>query len=401
MDKENFGSTRGKFESVETERAESEAYIPAKLPAEIELDMELLNLLDKARGNLGRLYSMSEDLDNPAMYYEPALIQEAASSSRIEGTRTTMERIFEKEIELEEKKIDPEDRELRDPEDVVAALEESIEYGLERIQVQPLNLDLIKRLHDKVFSGAEMRTGEFRDKPVWIGSGAGGIDQARYVPPPPREIEDLLENLVNYINNPEADDMPVLIKIAIAHYQFEAIHPFEDGNGRIGRLLVLLNMCDQDIFDDEPLLTGPFINLSNYFLRSRQEYYDWLLETSTKGGYTSWIKYYLEAVEKQSQHAMRTLEDVEELRKEFKDDVSGQGVPEVAIEVVDELFSNPIITIPKVENKFEVSYQTAHKAIHKLEEKGILEEMNPDQRPKKFICRKILDVVYSDFEWEI
>ena len=401
MDKENFGSTRGKLESVETDQAESEAYIPAKLPVEIELDMELLKLLDEARGNLGRLYSMSEDLDNPAMYYGPALIQEAASSSRIEGTRTTMERIFEKEIELEEKKIDPEDRELRDPEDVVAALEEGIEYGLDRIQVQPLNLDLIRRLHDKVFSGAEMRTGEFRNKPVWIGSGAGGIEQARYVPPPAEEIEDLLENLVDYINNSEADDMPILIKIAIAHYQFEAIHPFEDGNGRIGRLLILLNMCDEDIYDDEPLLTGPFINLSNYFLRSRQEYYDRLLETSTEGDYTNWVKYFLKAVKRQSQHAIKTLEEVEELRDEFKKEASDEGVPEVATEVVDELFNNPMITIPKVENKFDVSYQTAHKTIHKLEEKNVLEEMNPDQRPKKFMCRKILDVVYSDFEWEI
>lgn len=401
MDKENFVSTRGKFESVETQEAEAEAYIPAKLPVDIGLDMELLNLLDKARGNLGRLYSMSEDLDNPALYYGPALIQEAASSSRIEGTRTTMERIFEKEIELEEKEIDPEDRELRDPEDVVAALEEGIEYGLERIDVQPLNLDLIRRIHDKVFSGADMKTGEFRDKQVWIGSGAGGIDQARYVPPPPEEIEGLLENMVDYINDSDADDMPVLIKIAIAHYQFEAIHPFEDGNGRIGRLMVLLHMCDEDVFEDEPLLTGPFINLSNYFLRSRQEYYDRLMRVSAQGDYTEWVKFFLRAVERQSQHAIDTLEQVEELRKDFKDEVEQEGVPEVTKEVVDELFSNPIITIPKVENKFNVSYQTANKAIHKLEEKGILEETEPGKRPKKFICRDILDIVYSDFEWTI
>ena len=401
MDKENFGSTRGKFESVETEEAAAKAYIPPELPVEIDLDMELLNLLDRARGNLGRLYSMSEDLDNPALYYGPALIQEAASSSRIEGTRTTMEKIFEKEIELEEKEIDPEDRELRDPEDVVAALEEGIEYGLGRIKAQPLDLDLIKRIHDKVFSGAEMKTGEFRDKQVWIGSGAGDIDQARYVPPPPEEIGELLENMVGYINNPETDDIPALIKIAIAHYQFEAIHPFEDGNGRIGRLLVLLNMCDENVFDEEPLLTGPFINLSNYFLRSRQEYYDRLMAVSANGDYTSWIKFFLRAVERQSRHAIRTLDQAGSLRKNFKGQADEEGVPEVAKDVVDELFSNPIITIPKVEKKFNVSYQTANKAIHSLEEKDILEETEPGRRPKKFICRDILNIVYSDFEWTI
>lgn len=400
MERENFGSTRGKFESVETEEAEAEAFVPPGLPVDIELDMELLNLLDTARGNLGRLYSMSEDLENPALYYGPALMQEAASSSRIEGTRTTMEKIFEKEIELEEKKIDPEDRELRDPEDVVAALEEGIEYGLERIDVQPLNLDLIKRLHEKVFSGAEMKTGEFRSKQVWIGSG-GGIDQAQYVPPPPEEIEGLLQNMVDYINNPDADEMPVLIKIAIAHYQFEAIHPFEDGNGRIGRLLVLLNMCDDEIFPEEPLLTGPFINLSNYFLRNRQRYYDSLMRVSSDGDYTDWVKFFLRAMVKQSQHAIDTLEKVEDLREEFKNAANQEGVPEVTEKVVDELFRNPIITIPKVEEKFGVSYQTANKAIHELEKRDILEEMEPNSRPKKFICREILDIVYSDFEWSI
>lgn len=401
MEREDFGSTRGKFESVETEEAEAKAFIPPNLPVDIKLDMELLNLLDEARGNLGRLYSMSEDLENPALYYGPALMQEAASSSRIEGTRTTMEKIFEKEIELEEKKIDPEDRELRDPEDVVAALEEGIEYGLERIKVQPLNLDLIKRLHEKVFSGAEMKTGNFRTKQVWIGSGGAGIDQAQYVPPPPEEIEGLLGNLVKYINDPEIDEMPVLIKIAIAHYQFEAIHPFEDGNGRIGRLLVLLNMCDDDIFLKEPLLTGPFINLSNYFLRNRQQYYDSLMKNSSNGDYTNWVKFFLRGMVTQSQHAIDTLEKVESLREEFKNTTNQEGVPEVTEKVVDELFRNPIITIPKVKEKFGVSYQTANKAIHELEKKEILEEMEPNSRPKKFICREILDIVYSDFEWSI
>lgn len=401
MEKKNFVSTKGKFESVETEEARAEAFVPPKLPVDIELDLELVKILDSARGNLGRLYSMSEDLKNPSLYYGPALIQEAASSSRIEGTRTTMEKIFEKEIELEEKEIDPEERELRDPEDVVAALEEGIEYGLDRIEVQPLNLELVKRIHEKVFTGADMNPGRFRDKPVWIGPGGAGIDQAHYVPPPAEEIEPLLENLIEYLNSPDADDMPILIKIAIAHYQFEAIHPFEDGNGRIGRLLVLLNMCDDDIFPKEPLLTGPFINLSNYFLRNRQQYYDRLMNVSSNGEYTEWVKFFLRAVDKQSQHAINTLEEVESLRDDFKKDVDEKGVPEVAQDAVDELFRNPIITIPKVEKEFGVSYQTANSAIHALEKKGILEEMKPNRRPKKFVCRKILDIVYSDFEWTI
>lgn len=401
MDRKNFASTKGKFEYVETEKAEAEAYVPAKLPVDIEPDLELLNLLDKARGNLGRLYSMSEDLENPSLYYGPALIQEAASSSRIEGTRTTMERIFEKEIELDERKIDPEERELRDPEDVVAALQNGIEYGLDRIQIQPLDLDLIKRIHDKVFSGAEMKTGEFRDKQVWIGSGGAGIDEAQYVPPPSSKIEGLLENLVDYINNPESDELPTLIKIAIVHYQFEAIHPFEDGNGRIGRLIILLNMCDEEIFPDKSLLTGPFINLSNYFLRSRQKYYDSLMKVSSKGDYSNWIKFFLEAVYAQSQHAIDTLEKVESVREDFKSVTDEEGVPEVTNKVIDELFRNPIITIPKVEEKFEVSYQTAYKAVHELEERGILKEKKPNNRPKKFVCREILDIVYSDFEMTI
>ncbi|MFB6175442.1 MAG: Fic family protein [Candidatus Nanohalobium sp.] len=241
---------------------------------------------------------------------------------------------------------------------------------------------------------------DLRSKQVWIGSG-GGIDQAQYVPPPPEEIEALLQNMVDYINDPDTDEMPVLIKIAIAHYQFEAIHPFEDGNGRIGRLLVLLNMCDDEISHEEPLLTGPFINLSNYFLRNWQRYYDSLMRVSSDGDYTNPVKFFLRAMVKQSQHAIDTPEKVEDLREEFKNAANQEGVPEVTEKVVDELFRNPIITIPKVEEKFGVSYQTANKAIHELEKRDILEEMEPNSRPKKFICREILDIVYSDFEWSI
>lgn len=401
MRRKSFISTRGDFSKVETEKFNADAFIPAELPVDIDIDMELLSILDKARGNLGKLYSMSKDLENPSFYYGPALIQEAVSSSRIEGTRTTMEQIFEKEIEMEEKEIDPKKRDLRDPEDVVSALEEGIEYGLDRIGKQPLNIDLIKRIHDKVFAGSDKRPGEFREEQVWIGPEGAGIEQANYVPPPPEKIESLLENMINYINNPNIDEKPVLIKIAVAHYQFEAIHPFEDGNGRIGRLLILLNMCDNNIFTEEPLLTGPFINLSNYFLRSRQKYYDALMEVSSKGKYKEWIKFFLQAVNEQSKNALETLENVENLRKKFKSSVDRPGVPEVAKKVVDELFHNPIIKIPKVQKKFNVSYQTANKAVHELESENIIEEMKPTKRPKKFISRKILDTVFTDFKIKI
>ena len=400
MDKENFGSTRGRFQEVSVEKGDADAFIPPDLPVELEPDMELLNLLDDARGNLGRLYSMSEDLDNSSLYYGPALIQEAVSSSRIEGTRTTMEKVFEKEIELEEKEIDPEDRELRDPEDAVATLQDGIEYGLERINVQPMNTELIKKLHDKVFLGSDMKVGDFRDKQVWIGPEGAGIDQAQYIPPPPEKIESLLENLIEYVNDTESE-LPVIVKIALAHYQFEAIHPFDDGNGRIGRLLILLQMCDEEIFEDEPLLTGPFINLSNYFLRNRQMYYHRLMQVSSNGEYLEWVKFFLKGVKKQSRHAIKTLQTVESMRKDFKDAVDREGAPNITSEVVDELFRNPIITIPKVQEKFDVSYHTANKAIHTLENEGILEEKTPKQRPKKFICKEVLDVVYSDFEWSI
>ena len=401
MRKDRFVSTRGDFSQVETENSKADAFIPAELPVDIDTDMELLNILDKARGNLGKLYSMSKDLENPEFYYGPALIQEAVSSSRIEGTRTTMEQIFEKEIEMEEKEIDPKKRDLRDPEDVVSALEEGIKYGLDRIEKQPLDMDLIKRIHEKVFAGSDKRPGKFRQDQVWIGPEGAGIEQANYVPPPPEKIESLLKNMVNYINKPEIDDTPALIKIAIAHYQFEAIHPFEDGNGRIGRLLILLNMCDNNIFTEEPLLTGPFINLSNFFLRSRQKYYDALMRVSSKGEYEEWIKFFLRAVNEQSKNAIRTLENVESLREKFKTTVDKPGVPEVTKKVVDELFHNPIIKIPKVQKKFNVSYQTANKAVHELEKERIIEEMKPTQRPKKFISRKILDTVFSDFKIKI
>lgn len=401
MDKENFGSTRGKFEKVDTEEAEAEAYIPPELPVEIDPDLELLNILDEARGNLGRLYSMSEDLENQALYYGPALIQEAMSSSRIEGTRTTMEKVFEKEIELEEKKIDPEDRELRDPEDAVAKLEEGIEYGLERTRVQPLTTELVKRIHDKVFKGSEMKTGEFRDKQVWIGPDGAGVDQAQYIPPPPEELEDLIENMTDYMNETGTSQLPVLVKIALAHYQFEAIHPFEDGNGRIGRILILLQMCDEKIFEEEPLLTGPFINLSNYFLRNRQQYYTRLMNVTSDGEYLEWIKFFLKAVKVQSRHAIDTLEKVETLRDQYKNSVNEEGVPRIAEDVVDELFRNPIITIPKIEKEFDTSYNTAYKTVDELKDRDILEEMKPNQRPKKFMCEEVLNVVYSDFEWTI
>jgi Fic family protein len=160
-------------------------------------------------------------------------------------------------------------------------------------------------------------------------------------------------------------------------------------------------MCDEEIFEEEPLLTGPFINLSNFFLRNRQQYYNRLMRVSSEGEYLEWVKFFLKAVKIQSRHAIDTLEKVESLRKEYKESVDEEGVPGIAGEVIDELFRNPIITAPKVEKKFGKSYNTAYKTVKELEKRGILEEMRPDQRPKKYVCEEVLNVVYSDFEWTI
>lgn len=394
MKPEKFVEARGELTEITYKGEETYAFTPPKLPVDLDLDAELVNLLDEARGNLGQLYSMTEELDNPSLYYAPALLLEALSSSEIEGTRTTMQEVLEQDLASEEM----EDKNGLDTQ-LVSWLRDGIEYGWKRLKKEPLTTDLLLRIHDKLFNKVNFETGSFRDEQNHIGPYGAGISEATYIPPPAEEVPELMENLVDYLNDEDAN-LPLLLRSGIAHYQFEAIHPFEDGNGRIGRLLVVILMC-YPLNREKPLLTGPFFHISDFFLRNKDEYYDRLMRVSTHNNYKQWLKFFLRGVIQQTEHTIEILEEANTLRRDFKEDVDKTGIPDTCEDVVDLLFKSPLLTIPYVQEELDIAYITANKAVHALEDLDILVEEDPSSRPKKYMAPEIFRTLYRDFELEL
>jgi Fic family protein len=397
MKSENFEETKGELREYEKDGKEFLSFITPKLPVEISPDNEMMMLLDNARGNLGQLYLISERLDNHPIYYRPTLALEALSSSIIEGTRTNMESLFEQELE-----DDNESKELELDSLLIKDLERAIEEGKEEIKngKRP-DIEFLEESHSRIMTRSQINDGKLKTEFNWIGRPSENLSTASFVPSPPNETEKLLENLFNYINNPDEDDLPALIKIAIFHYHFEAIHPFEDGNGRLGRLLINLQFCDPKITkNSQPLIPDLFLNISRYFLRNREKYYDSLMRVSQEGDYNQWIKFFLKGVIEETEVALERLKKIDNLRDTYKDEIRNSSAPDRGTEVVDMLFQNPMITIPKVQDEVDLSYHYANRIVHSLEDLGIIEEKQPSSSPKKFVAREIIKILYSDLEIE-
>ena len=264
----------------------------------------------------------------------------------------------------------------------------ALEYGLERIKEFPLSLRLFRELHERLMAGVRgehLTPGEFRRSQNWIGGFGVGLKDAVYVPPPVPEMKEALAALESYLHSDLA--YPPLLQLGMIHYQFEAIHPFLDGNGRIGRLLITLLLVHWN------LLPLPLLYLSAYFERNRQQYYDGLLAVSTRGDWNGWLRYFLAGVADQAQDAVAHARELQDLEVAWQSRLQAQGATGLTFSVANLLFERPIVTAQDVMARFAISHQTAMRAIQRLEALGILRKVDQRRRNQQFLAERIVEII--------
>ncbi len=366
------------------------AFVPNPLPPELLLDRPLLQTLSEADRALGELAGLGRTIPNPHLLIRPFIRKEAVLSSRIEGTQADVADLYAYEagqLALPGMEPRPPESDVREVLNYVHALE----YGLERLHTLPVSLRLFRELHARLMQGVrgeKMTPGEFRRSQNWIGRPGCTLDEAEYVPPPPDQLLDVLSDLEAYINREH--DYPPLIRLALIHYQFEAIHPFLDGNGRIGRLLISLLLSHWE------LLPLPLLYLSAYFHRHRQTYYELLMAVSQRGAWGDWVGFFLSGIAEQARDASDKARKLQDLQIAWRNRLSQARRSVLLLRLVDQLFISPIITITQAQRILDVTYPSAQRNVEKLVQAGILEQVGESSYNKTFLAREILAVLEDD-----
>lgn len=364
------------------------AFVPDPLPPHLSVTWDLTNHLSRADRALSELNGLAKNLQNPHLLIGPFVRREAVLSSRIEGTQASLSDLFYFEAAQTEKvaltqKIPGDVRE-------VANYVKALEYALKRIREFPLSLRLIRELHEILLWGVrgEQKTpGEFRRSQNWIGPPGCNLMDATFVPPPPSEMKEALRDLEKFLHS--TLDFPPLIRFALIHYQFEAIHPFLDGNGRIGRLLISLLLCH------EGLLTQPLLYLSAFFERRRSAYYQRLLAVSAAGEWRPWIDFFLEGVIEQSQDALQRTTRLLELWQRYRNKLQEARSSALLLQLVDRLFEVPILSIPATSRFLGVTHRSGVQLVKKLVEAGILIEVTGRERYRLYAAKTLMDTIES------
>lgn len=358
------------------------AYVPNPLPPmNLTWNSGLIEVLSLADRALGELAGIGRSLPNPHLLVRPFLRREAVLSSRIEGTQASLADVLAYEA-VQLPLFDASD-DVKEVHNYVRALE----YGLERMSSLPVSLRLIRELHSILLEGVrgeQFRAGEFRQGQNFIGPPGSSLATATYVPPPPKEMMEALQQLELYIN--EASNLPPLIRLGLIHYQFEAIHPFPEGNGRLGRLLISLLLCAWN------LLPQPLLYLSVYFETNRSDYYANLRGVSEKGKWNSWLSFFLNGVSSQAIDAAARVKRINDLRENYRQHFQQGRSAARLLQVVDLLFARPLISVRTVEEELTLPYPTAERYIDELVKQGILESSGK-ARNRVFIAREILNAV--------
>lgn len=362
-------------------------YNPDPLPPEFEYTPELIEKVANARATVGKLAGIGQIVyESRMLLLGPFIRREAVFSSRIEGTYATVSAVYAHEAGEEDAIEGTTRHEAAEVLNYVRATQE----GLSRINDSEITSELLKDLHAILMTdvrGGEKNPGEFRPDQRAIGS--QDPLKARFVPPAPHRVPYEMDSLIQYIQGgPEFDP---LIDISLIHYQFETIHPFTDGNGRMGRLLVTMLM---DIYD---LLPDPFLYLSSYFNQYRDEYVDSLFNVNSKGEWEEWISFFLDGVIDQSKEVFIRSKELLELRNEYRERYQ-ERQSEALLTIIYELFRNPVITIKQAEDRTKVGYQAARNTIYELEDDGVLTEVTGKDRYKVYHANEILGVIEKPIE---
>ena len=368
-------------------------YEPNPLPPSeesLKLDFRLARDLAEAERAIGELAGVGRMLPNPHLLIRPFIQREAVSSSRIEGTITRLDQLFLFEVEPDQ---------IAHPDDVeeVRNYVLASEHGLKLIQEgQPLSLRVIREVHRLLMDGVrggDKRPGEFRPCDVRIGKPGENWDDSRFVPPNHLTLVPMLAEFERFINTPS--DRPVIVDLALIHYQFESIHPFMDGNGRIGRLLFTL------VLGERGILPQPLLYLSDYLERHDGEYRDHLLAVSQRGAWNEWIRFIAKGVVEQARDAATRAGRLLDLWREYQKVVGALTRASAAVRLVDLLFTRPFITIPNAAQFLGQTYPAAANNVEKLVEAGILQEKPGSSAPKVFVATAILKLLDQPLDAQV
>ena len=357
------------------------SFVPSPLPPnpEIEIDDEMISLITKSTGSISKLETVSNRIPNKILFTAMYVRKEALLSSQIEGTQATLEDILDPMIEKNTN---------RDVEEVVNYID-AINFAIELLQKLPLCNRLIRETHRVLMQGVrgqDKNPGEFRNSQNWIGGYGSTLKNAKYIPPCPQDMIDAMSDLEKYIN--AEDDTNILIRAALVHYQFETIHPFLDGNGRVGRMLVMLLLMDKKI------LTTPTLYISYFLKKYQSEYYTRLSEIRTRGNFEQWIKFFLRAVDESAQDAVKTIDELSELHEKNKAKIQSIGRARInALKVFEYLEAHPIIDISKTAEALEISFQTVSNTVKRLLELKILFPIKNVSRNRIFAYEEYLQIL--------
>ena len=384
MDPQQFTHPAGQVLKSSSDKTAYWTFFPHPLPPALSLDAELVRTLSAADRALGELAGLGRLLPNPHLLIGPFLRREAVLSSRIENTETDIADLYAYEagqLSLPGLNLPPE-KDVREVYNYVQALE----YGLERINTLPVSLRLIREVHARLLEGVrgkERNPGEFRTSQNWIGGTT--IDNATFVPPPADEMKEALYALENYLHGEE--DYPPLIRLAFIHYQFETIHPFLDGNGRIGRLLLALLLVNWK------LLPLPLLYLSAYLDRYRSDYFERLQAVRERSEWREWVMFFLQGVAEQARDTGLRAKRLQDLQEEWRQQLTKGRASTLPLRLVDRLFEIPILTIPQAQRLLEVTYVSAQRTVEKLVEAGILHPLSEQAYGRMFCAEAIIQVI--------
>ncbi len=360
------------------------AFLPAPLPPEPPLAYggELQTLLSAADRDIGRLDALAALLPNPDLFVAMYVRHEAVLSSQIEGTQSTLEDVLAFEAEALR------DDTPRDVEEVVNYIR-AMNHGLQRLHELPLSLRLLREIHAELMRGVrggEKSPREFRVSQNWIGGKGSTLRTAAFIPPPPHEVMNALGQLERFLHEARGS-VPLLVRCALAHAQFETIHPFLDGNGRVGRLLITLMLCE------DGALTRPLLYLSLYLKARRAEYYDRLTAIREQGHWEAWVAFFLRGVSSTARAATQTAQDIVALRSAHQQAVARQAK---ALALIDHLLRQPTVSIRRVGSLLGCTAPTATKLVRDFEARGWLRELTGYGRNRLWRYQPYVDLFHRD-----
>jgi len=357
------------------------SFVPAPLPPDppVKLEGEGINLLIQANKQLALLEGLAARIPDVNLFVSMYVRKEALMSSQIEGTQATLEDVLDPTLD---------ENANRDVTDVVNYIK-ATDFALDRRKELPLCNRLIRETHAVLMQGVrgqEKNPGEFRASQNWIGAAGSTLKTARYIPPTVQDMWEAMSDLEKYIHSD--DNLDVLIRAALIHYQFESIHPFLDGNGRIGRLLVTLFLMEKEV------LTTPALYISYFLKQNRIEYYDRMTEVRNKGNYEQWVEFFLRAIYESATDAVDTIDKLTVLHNKNVEIVEGMGrSAKTAMRVFSYLEANPIIEIQKTADALGMAFNTVSGAVNRLSQADILRQANNTSRNRTFVYSEYLDIL--------